>query len=144
MAVVGQATHVRCKVYVQMCIRSTLCSGDKHTTRIPTRKAGDKLGILLCSSTTHVTIAMTIVMRSHHTSATRLSAIDTLPMFTVRLEWKPRTCKTSLHAADSSRLPREYRISKSRSPYVVHNSCEHCSQIQQRVAPSSTCLSQSR
>ena len=35
---------------------------------------------------------MTAVMRSHHTSATRQSVIDTLPMFTVRLEWKPGTC----------------------------------------------------
>ena len=24
--------------YVQMCMRSTLCSGDRHTTGIPTRK----------------------------------------------------------------------------------------------------------
>ena len=43
--------------YVQMCMRSTLCSGDRHTTGIPTKKAGDKLGILLCSNTAHVTVA---------------------------------------------------------------------------------------
>ena len=43
--------------YVQMCMRSTLCSGDRHTTGISTKKARDKLGILLCSNTAHVTVA---------------------------------------------------------------------------------------
>ena len=51
---------------------------------------------------------------------------------------------TSIHAADSVTFAERVRTSKSRSPYVVHRSCEHCSQIQQSVAPSSTCLSQSR
>ena len=43
--------------YVQMCMRSTLCSGDRHTTGIATKKARDKLGIILCSNTAHVTVA---------------------------------------------------------------------------------------
>ena len=43
--------------YVQMRMRSTLCSGDRHTTGIPTKKARDKLGILLCSNTAHVIVA---------------------------------------------------------------------------------------
>ena len=51
---------------------------------------------------------------------------------------------TSIHAADSVTFAERVRISKSRSAYKVHRSCGHCSQIQQRVAPSSTCLSQSR
>ena len=50
MAVVGQVTHVALQGYVQMCVRSTLCSGDRHTTGIP-KTARDKLGVLLCSNT---------------------------------------------------------------------------------------------
>ena len=57
-------------------------------------------------------------------------------MFTERL--------TSIHAADSVTFAERVRISKLRSPYVVYSNCEHSSQTQQRAAPSSTCLSQSR
>ena len=64
-------------------------------------------------------------------------------MFTIRLS-RNQGRVTSIHTADSVTFAERVRISKSRSPYVVHKSCEHCSQIQQRVAPSSTCLSQSR
>ena len=46
--------------YVQMCMRSTLCSGDRHTTGIPTKSAEkqtNKLRILLYSNRAHVTVA---------------------------------------------------------------------------------------
>ena len=41
--------------YVQMCMRSTLCSGDRHTTGIPTKswEQAKKLGILLYSNRAH-------------------------------------------------------------------------------------------
>ena len=70
--------------YVQMCMSSTLRSGDRHTTGIPTKKARDKLGILLTQlmSPLHDDKRATT---PYHTSATKKSAIDTSPMFTVSL-----------------------------------------------------------
>ena len=121
--------------YVQMC-------GDRHTTGIPTKKARDKLGILLCSNTAHVTVARR--QSCDHTILRQQSNLRLTHFQCAQYVWSRNQGRvTSLHAADSVTFA-ERGISKSRSPYVVHKSCEHCSQTQQRVAPSPTCLSQSR
>ena len=122
--------------YVHMCMRSTLCSGDRthnrDTNKESLRQTWDPT--LFQHSSCHC--RMTTVMRSHHTSATgnlRLTHFQCSQYVWSRNQGRV----TSIHAADSVTFA-------SRSPYVVHRSCEHCSQIQQRVALSSTCLSQSR
>ena len=51
---------------------------------------------------------------------------------------------TSSHAADSVTLVERVGNSKSRPWSMIHMNCDRCSQIQQRVAPSSTGLSQHR
>ena len=131
--------------YVQMCMRSTLCSGDRHTTSIPTKKARDKLGIVLCSNRAHVTVARQ--QSCDHTTSRQQGNLRLTHFQCSQYVWSRNQVRvTSIHAADSVTFAERERVrkSKSRSPSKVHRSCGHFSQIQQRVAPSSTCLSQNR
>ena len=84
MAVVGQVTCAL-QGYVQMCMRATLCSGDRHTTKIPTKSAEKQTWDPTLSNTTHVTVPR---QACNHTMPRRLGdlAVDASPVFAVHLE----------------------------------------------------------
>ena len=114
--------------YVQMCMRSTLCSGGQTHNRDTDKE-------LITSKQTWD--------RAHVTVAGRQSCGHTIPRQQSNLRLTHFQCSQyvwsrnqgrviSIHAADSVTFAERVRISKSRSPYEVHKSCEHCSQIQQR------------
>ena len=101
------------------------------------------LGILLYSNRAHVTVARR--QSCDHTIPRQQGNLRLTHFQCSQYVWSRNQGRiTSICAADSVTFAERVRVSKSRSPYVVHKSCEHCSQKQQRVAPSSTCLSQSR
>ena len=143
MAVVGQVTHVRCKVMYR-CVCARHCAVETNTQQ------GYRQGKLETNLGSY-SVPTQLMSPSHdeqscdHTIPRQQGNLRLTHFQCSQYVWSRNQGRvTSIHAADSVTFAERVRISKSRSPSVVHRSCEHCSQIQQRVAPSSTCLSQSR
>ena len=142
MAVVGQMTHVRCKV-VYRCVCARHCAVETDTQqgyqqgKLETNLGSYSVPTQLMSPSHDISHAITIARQQGYLRLTHFQGSQYV--------WSRNQGRvTSIHAADFITFAERVRISKSRSPSVVHRRCEHCSQIQQRVAPSSTCLSQSR
>ena len=98
--------------YVQMCMRSTLSSGDRHATGIPTKSAEEtNLG--------SYSIPTELMSLSHF-------------QFSQYVWSRNQGRVTSSHAADSFTFAERERVrnSKSRPPSIIHRSCERCSQTQ--------------
>ena len=129
--------------YVLMCMHSTPCSGDRHTTRIPTKNAEKQTWDPTLSNTTHVTVARR--QACNHTITRQQRNLRLTHLQCSQFTWSRNQGRvTSSHAADSVTFAERERVrnSKSRPPSIIHRSCERCFQIQRRVAPSSTGLSQ--
>ena len=113
--------------YVQMCMRSTLCSGDRHTTGIPTKSAEDtNLGSY---SVQHFTSPLHDDRRAttpHQQGNLRLTHLQ-CSQFT----WgRNQGSVTSSHAADSVTFAERVGNSKSRPWSMIHRNCERSSQTQ--------------
>ena len=119
--------------YVQMCMRSTLCSGDRHATGITdkelitNKQTWDATLFQQSSCHCRMTGSHAITPDSRQQGNLQLTHFQCSPYVWSRNHGRV----TSIHAADSVTFAERVRISKSRSPYEVHSSCEHCSQIQQ-------------
>ena len=141
MAVVGQVTHVRCK-FMYGCVCARHCAVETDTQQGYRQRADNRQTNL--GSYSIPTELMSLSHDDSHaiTPYTRQQGNLRLTHFQCsQYVWSRNQGRvTSIHAADSVTFAERVRTSKSRSPYVVHRSCE----IQQRVAPSPTCLSQSR
>ena len=124
--------------YVQMCMRSTPCSGDRHTTRIPTKSAEDtNLGSY---SVQHFTSPLHDDRRA--TTPRQQSNLRLTHLQCSQFTWsRNQGSVTSSHAADSVTFAERVRNSKSRPWSMIHRNCDRCSQTQCRTVPSSTGLS---
>ena len=115
--------------YVQMCMRSTLCSGDRRTTGIPTKIAENKQTNLGSYS---------IPTSCDHTISRQQSNLRLTHFQCSQYVWSKNQGRvTSNNAADSVTFAERVQETTSLDHRKkVHRSREHCSQIQQRVAPS--------
>ena len=106
--------------YAQMCMRSTLCSGDRHTnkdTDKELRTSKKTLGILLYSNRAHLTVARQ--QSCDHTIPRQQGNLRLTHFQCSQYAWsRNQGCVTSIHAADSVTFAERVRISKSRSPYT--------------------------
>ena len=108
-----------------MCMRSTPCSGDRHTTRIPTKSAEDtNLGSYSVQ---------------HFTSPLHDDRRETTPRQQGNLRLTHLQCSqstwsrnqgsvTSSHAADSVTFAERVRKSKARPWSMILRNCDRCSQ----------------
>ena len=144
MAVVGQVTHVRCKV-MHRCVCARHCAVETDTQQGYRQRADNRQTNLGSYSIPTELMSLSHDDNKRATIPRQHGNLRLTHFQCSQYVWSRNQGRvTSIHAEDSVTFAERVRISKSRSPYVVHRSCEHCSQIQQRVAPSSTCLSQSR
>ena len=115
--------------YVQMCMRSTLCSGDRHTreTNKATKVTEDtKSGFFSVQSLMSLSHDDSHAITSRQQSNLRLTHLQR-SQFT---ESRNQGSVTSSHVADSVTFAERVRNSKSRPPSIIHRSCERCSHTQ--------------
>ena len=135
MAVVGQVTHVRCKVMYR-CVCARHCAVETDTQqgyqqRVLKKQTWDPT----LSNTTHVTVARR--QACNHTIPRQQGNLRLTHLLCSQFTWSRNQQRvTSSHAADSVTFAERVGNSKFRSPLKVQRNCERCSQIQQRVAPS--------
>ena len=112
---------------VQMCMRSTLCSGDRHTTGIPTKRAEDtNLGSY---SVQHFTSPLHDDRRA--TTPRQQGNLRLTHLQCSQFTWcRNQGSVISNHAVDSVTFAERVRNSKSRPPSIIHRSCERCTQTQ--------------
>ena len=117
-----------------MCMRSTPCSGDRHTTKIPTKSAEDtNLGFY---SVQHFTSPLHDDKRA--TTPRQQSDLRLTHLQCSQFTWsRNQGSVTSSHAADSVTFADRVRNSKSRPWSMIHRNCHRCSQTQCRTVPSS-------
>ena len=111
-------------------MRSTLCSGDRHTTKIPTKSSEDtNLG---SNSVQHFTSPLHDEKRE--TTPRQQSSLRLTHLQCSQFTWnRNQRNVTSSHAADSVTFAERVRNSKSRPCSMIHKNCDRCSQTQCRT-----------
>ena len=127
MAVVGQVTHVRCKImYRCVCTRHCAVETDtqqRYQQRVLKKQTWDPT----LSSTTHVTVARR--QACNHTIPRQQGSLRLTHLLFSRFTWSRNHGRVnSSHAADSVTFAERVRNSKSRPPSIIQRSCERCSQ----------------
>ena len=130
MAIVGQMTHVRCKVMCR-CVCARHCAVETDTQQGYRQRADNRQTNLGSHSIPIEVMSLSNDCQScDHTIPRQQGNLRLTHFQCSQYVWSRNQGRViSIHAAESVTFAERVRM--SRSPYEVHRSCEHCSQ--QRV-----------